>query len=550
MLIKQTDSMDIPNAPTVGARLPDERDLLRKPQAPTPWRLIAIAAIVCAVVLLMSCVAFWPIAQAFGESFRQALTDHADFISTALAGAVIVIIGAGVAAGTSMLFGLARRIHAAADQAGVVRLQNDAPVQVRDLKLPDVRNALVGSVDRSYQTLDIYGEHSGKRAMQTYAPNMHYSYQSEGTAPGEQPILPVPEAPALPALPSGRVLETLRERGHICRSGRSLLVGYAENGEPQYIDLDGTGFVGIGGKTRQGKTSTVTFLIAQAVLSGWHVFICDPHLHKPSSLLKRLEPLSGALTRQATTPEEITTTIRMVDKIGQRRLSGENPIDRSILLVVDELTNLVLHDSLPKEVYALLPAMATGYAGVHIHGLLIGHDWSSRMLGPTLGAVLRRATTHSIAHRLDEDAAEYLLPSGAIARQAEQLVPGQAIFFGDDSPVTVRVPWIAVEDLTYAAQGKTPKPYAPRPQLTAPAPTPAAPPQQPITQALAPQTIADLICQRLAYVPDQTVAELARDLGHDEQVIRNICKDLHEAGVLGRQQDRRSYRYRIVHANM
>jgi hypothetical protein len=357
------------------------------------------------------------------------------------------------------------------------------------------------------------------------------------------------QPPQLPQLSggSGGTLAQFHQAGHVCRSGNSLLVGYSD-GVPQYIELPECGFIGIGGQPRVGKSTTSLLIIEQAILSGWHVFIGDPHIRKADGLLSRCRPLSGRLAKQAVTPDEIAIMVRTVDKIGRRRVQGDT--DRTpVLLIVDEFSNLVWRDLLPADVLAVLPSMAAEYAGVGVHGVLIAHDWSKASLGGDLGAALRRAITHRLIHRMDPGNTEFLLPKGssAQARAVQGLEKGRALFYGPDGGVMVTVPWLTDTDAAYAAQGTPPRPYAPR-QIAA-AVAPAAPsvpptlrvPQQPVRQVApptvpmiitVPEQILDLLRARTSWM---TASEIAAALRIDEHVIRTEIKVLVNTGQISRR---------------
>src|SRR5262249_48257510 len=96
-------------------------------------------------------------------------------------------------------------------------------------------------------------------------------------------------APALPGPlsvdPHRPLLAQLRERGDVCRSGTSLLVGYHASGQPLYIELAECGLIGVGGQPRVGKTTLVTLLLARAALLCWHIALGDPHVHKEDGLI-------------------------------------------------------------------------------------------------------------------------------------------------------------------------------------------------------------------------------------------------------------------------
>jgi hypothetical protein len=135
----------------------------------------------------------------------------------------------------------------------------------------------------------------------------------------------------------------------------------------------------------------------------------------------------------------IAAMIRLVDKIGRRRVQGD--ADRTpVLLVLDEFTNLVIRKLLPDDVLAALPAIAMEYAGVGVHGIIIGHDWNGRLLGSDRGAALRRTITHRLVCRTDAQNAEFLLSNAALRRQAAGLPKGQALYWGSEAPAVIRIP--------------------------------------------------------------------------------------------------------------
>jgi nucleoid-associated protein YgaU len=224
-------------------------------------------------------------------------------------------------------------------------------------------------------------------------------------------------------------------------------------------------------------------------------------------------------------------------------------------LVLDEFTNLVIRKLLPDDVLAALPAMAMEYAGVGVHGIIIGHDWNGWLLGGDLGAALRRAMTHRLICRSDAQNAEFLLPNAVLARQAASLTKGQALYWGGQAPALISIPRLGPEDLTYAAQGVAPRPYAPR--LTAPpsvsAPTmPSAPvavsavpiwpprpvpPTERLPEPTIPEQIVDLLVARAEWL---TSTEIALSLGMDVKIVRNMLTPLERKRAIVRRETTRS----------
>jgi hypothetical protein len=512
-------------------------------RAPSPlWRVLLAVALLTTAGLLL---ALWPFLRAISGALTTAAVEWDRWIAGAL-----LLFGLGVlAAGLWMLIALALRLTASARQAHLVPLPNGMPAHIRDVSaarrkrgddglvaqllpqsIADHGAQLLAEKQRPFPLLTSYNQHLHNQ----YAPP-----QIEATMPPQLP-------PAFDVQTS--VFDQLIARGDIDRSGRSLLVGYAADQAPQYIEMDSCSAIIVGGQPRAGKTSTVKLLLAQAAYMGWHIAVADPHIRKKDGLLNVCQPISGAFIRQAVEPDEIAAMIRWVDRIGQRRLNGDK-IDAPVLLVIDEFSNVVLREWVPKDVLALLAAMTMAYAGVQVHMLIIGHDFSAKLLGGALGTSLRRATTHRIVHKIAADAAEMILPSAAWGRQAADLETGRAVYWGEGSPLPITVPWIQGEDLIVAARGRPPKPYAPRqlaatPQRaitsglppspippTIPLPSRPAPPTVPMNITV-PEQIQDLLTARGGWM---TASEIAAALRIDLQVARTETSALASNGQLSRR---------------
>jgi hypothetical protein len=502
------------------------------------WRVLLAVALLTTLALL---VAFWPALSAIGTALRGWSREFA---------VLLLLFGAGlIIGGLWIVAALALRLTNTARQAAIARLPGDLPFHVADVKQRKKRTTLANEWHYSLE------QHYAAQLAEAERPTPLLTSQNlhihNDTPPPAPPI--EPPAPQLPPLPSGGgTLAQLRAIGHVCRSGNSLLVGYAD-GQPQYVELAECGFIGIGGQPRVGKSTTSLLLIEQAVLSGWHLLIADPHIQKADGLLNRCRPLSGRIERQAVTPDEIAGMIRLADKIGRNRVNGDAD-RRPVLLILDEFSNLVWRDLLPDDVLAILPSMAAEYAGVGVHGVLIAHDWSKASLGGDLGAALRRAITHRLIHRMDPGNTEFLLPRGssAQARAVQGLEKGRALFYGPDGATTITVPWLTDEDAIYAAQGTPPRPYAPRqqpqiappPQRTITSSMPItqrvpsahlrqAPPTVPMAPPTVPEQILDLLRGRNGWM---TASEIAAALAVDLPTVRTELSSMSGTGQLRKRQ--------------
>lgn len=268
-------------------------------------------------------------------------------------------------------------------------------------------------------------------------------------------VEPLPR-PELALLPGECTIAGLVRTNVVGRSGNSMHVGNAAaDGTPIYLEIALWGALALGGKSRTGKTSRIAYCLCQAYLNGWQMVICDKHGGggKADALLQKIAPLkNGFLLPAAITREDIKQRIKQVYNLGSRRLQRTDKTNYPVVLVIDELTNLILSDWLDQGDLDRVMAIGNEMAGVNIHTFLIGHDWGAACLGKERGAALRRITTHRIAHKLDAQGAQFLLPAG-MGRMAEQLPLGQAVYVDDTGePVVVDCPFMRDEDIEWVAE--------------------------------------------------------------------------------------------------
>lgn len=308
---------------------------------------------------------------------------------------------------------------------------------------------------------------------QAIAPHKRYSgveTLNEGAQTNVSTDLGAPPPPALPApeLPTAGILASWRAQGWIDRSGESLVAGIRPDGKPELIDLRDCGYIAVGGRTRSGKTSTVVSWLCQGAVMGWQFVICDKHANKPDGLLAKVAPLERAFALEpAREPAAIGQRIREVDAIGRERLrlGGHHP---ALFLVIDEYTNMILRGELSDKDLDILLSIAIEYAGVNIHGIIIGQGWAGNMVGKERGASQRRAMTHRMIHPCDPAEAAFLLPSG-YQKMVTDIRKGQAIYFADEAPSVLAVPFFGPDEVSYAAQ-HIPAHLAPLAVPDAPAP--------------------------------------------------------------------------------
>jgi hypothetical protein len=366
--------------------------------------------------------------------------------------------------------------------------------------------------------------------------------------------LPPPAEPAAFAYGRSR-LQQLVERGHVARSGDSLLVGYDAALRPRYVEAPQWGLMIIAGQSARGKSSSAALIIAQAALMGWDLFICDPAYHRPRSLLREyLVEMTGAIYRQAVEPDEIAHTVGLATKIAQRRIGGER-WDRRVLLVVDDFSVAAGDGRIDRTIFDALALSSLQASAAGVHTLLIAHDLVGSWFGGQIARRLRDAGTHRMIHNMSADAAQPILPNGEAARQVAILPVGQALYFdGAEAPALVAVPQMSADDLAYAAQGRPPQAYTkwqPRtPAQITPAAlaAPSAPAARPVppTERLDP-TLDERILDLLAAAQSELDAEqIAERLGANVGTVKNRLGRMRGAQAITSRTVNRRFVYSLL----
>jgi hypothetical protein len=191
--------------------------------------LITTTALAALLLLLL-----WPVAAALRDALAARIQARGDLIASALL-VIALLMAIGL---VRIVFAVGWKLDAQADVAAIVRLENQRAVHVAD-----VRQGQFQLIERS---LALHCQTEQVHAERSQFPNLssvHQAIRMQGGA-----TLPPVLAPALPGLlpvdPHRPLLAQLRERGDVCRSGTSLLVGYHASGQPLDIELAECGFSG------------------------------------------------------------------------------------------------------------------------------------------------------------------------------------------------------------------------------------------------------------------------------------------------------------------
>ena len=281
----------------------------------------------------------------------------------------------------------------------------------------------------------------------TYSPHAAYHHRADS---GGTPVLPAPESIAR-ELPS---FAQLLSAGRIGR-GQPICLGLdTATGEGIWGDWRDLYSAGLGGKQGSGKTWTAASLIAQSLLGGAHVILCDPHAGDDESLLTRLTPLLPFCTLTAEEPSSILEAARYAHDEFERRKDAaraKQPHDRTpVIIVIDEWTSLLRGD-LGERLPPLLASLSTEGRKYGVNALLLAQRWEAEAAG---GSDVRNTLTAHYVHRCrgDEGRMQTGMRAGAWPGDPITLEPGQSYLFSTRGDVRlVQTPRMTPADLAAVA---------------------------------------------------------------------------------------------------
>lgn len=206
-----------------------------------------------------------------------------------------------------------------------------------------------------------------------------------------------------------------------------MLLGYVA-GQLRYGSWLDLYSCGIGGVSGSGKTTTVRFLLFQAILATGKFVMIDPHIGEPEeSLAAQFQMFKNihALPPCDENPAQVQKRVRFLMKEYLRR-KAKGIKGPALVFVLDEFNAIVrrLPDELRKELADLLLTIAQEGRKFGLFAMLIGQRWSEQDLGgKNYGAAIRSSLASTLAHRFtDEDQAKKLIGSknGAKCLDLEQ----------------------------------------------------------------------------------------------------------------------------------
>lgn len=189
-----------------------------------------------------------------------------------------------------------------------------------------------------------------------------------------------------------------------------MVLGYV-NGVLRYGSWLDLYSCGIGGVSGSGKTTTVRFLLFQALLAGARLLMIDPHIGEPEeSLAAQFQVFTNAhlFAPCDDNPSAILKRVRWLSKELKRRKATGDKVP-FIIFVIDEFNAVMRVKEVRDEMSTLLLQIGQEGRKFGIFAMLIGQRWSQQDIG---GADIRTSLASMLAHRFtDEEQAKKLVGS-------------------------------------------------------------------------------------------------------------------------------------------
>jgi hypothetical protein len=187
-------------------------------------------------------------------------------------------------------------------------------------------------------------------------------------------------------------------------------------------------------------------MIAQALINGARVIVCDPHFTKLDSLARSLEPLEKYLTIERGEEEIVQAASEFLSEM-EARVDDPNRPCLPWLIVFDEWSREMDENNqkMPEGGRDILIDVAkncsTQYAGYLGYCCIIGQIWTNEHVG---GTDIRRSLQSVFLHQLSAEYAAFFFRAAKWKNRAEELKKRECIYRDTENQVmevlTIGVP--------------------------------------------------------------------------------------------------------------
>ncbi len=229
------------------------------------------------------------------------------------------------------------------------------------------------------------------------------------------------------------------------------ILGYDANGARRGPWHKLHSFSAFGG-SGSGKSSTVAYYAALAVLHGARLLIIDPDAEEDESITKRLAPLAPFfLAPVGDTPEQATRVLALAEQ------ELESPGAYPVVWIIDEFTTIVRDGKMGGKWAKVATKLAVLVEDYGQRGrkrrrtaIVIGQIIKATRTG---GTELRASMTATFIHRIKPQQARMILDADE-ANECEYLEPGEVMVLLNNAVTTyrMRIPYADIEDMQRVAQ--------------------------------------------------------------------------------------------------